>query len=207
MDFDLWLAFLGACTAFMFIPGPTIALVVGYALGRGPASGWATVPGVLAGDVVAMTASLAGVGAALAASDSLFRMLTLAGSGYIVWLGIRMWRTRPSPDQEPIAKVASNRTMFLDSFVVTALNPKSIVFFVAFLPQFVDRSRPLLPQFAIMEATFLALGGGTVLGWLLLAGYFRHRLQSPAALLTANRVGATLLITAGILTAALRHSP
>ncbi len=203
---DVWFAYLLATMAFMIVPGPTVLVVVGYALGRGRRSGWATVPGVLAGDVVAMTASLAGVGAALAASETLFRGLTLAGAAYVVWFGVRMWRSEVAGDgTDPAERSGSRRAMFADSFVVTALNPKSIVFFLAFLPQFLDPDRPLLGQFTVMMATFLILGGFTVVGWIVLAAGFRTRLRNPAAVLVANRVAASLLIGIAVLTLALHR--
>ncbi len=186
----------------MLVPGPTILLVAGYALGQGRRSAWATVPGVLAGDVAAITASFAGVGALLAASPALFRALTLAGAGVVVALGVRMWRAASRPDLR--ARSGSRRAMFVDSFVVTAINPKSIVFFVAFLPQFLNPARPLPIQFLLLTGTFLLLGGFTVAIWILLADGLRSRLRNPAAARTANRVGASLLVGAGLGAALLR---
>ncbi|MBO6785197.1 MAG: LysE family translocator, partial [Alphaproteobacteria bacterium] len=92
MSLELWLAFTAASAVLLAIPGPTVMLVVSYALGRGRASAWATVPGVTLGDFTAMTVSLFGAGAVLAASADLFTALKLAGAAYLVWLGIRLWR-------------------------------------------------------------------------------------------------------------------
>jgi len=89
---------------------------------------------------------------------------------------------------------------------VTALNPKSIVFFVAFLPQFVTPAAPLLPQLAILEATFLTLATLNVLVYALLAARLRKRLRRPRAVKTMNRLGGGVMISAGLLAAALRRS-
>ena len=96
--------------------------------------------------------------------------------------------------------------MFWNAYVVTALNPKSIVFFIAFLPQFVVTDRPLLPQFVILEATFLVLAAVNVAFWAVLAGEMRARFRRPATLRLANRVGGSFLIGAGLLTALVRRA-
>jgi threonine/homoserine/homoserine lactone efflux protein len=133
---DLWLAFSLASAVVLAIPGPTVMLVASYALARGRRSAWATVPGVALGDLAAMTASLACAGALLAASATLFTVLKLAGAAYLIWLGIKLWRAPPILSEAEAAEPAprSNRALFLNAFTVTALNPKSIVFFIAFAP-------------------------------------------------------------------------
>ena len=207
MPFELWLAFVAASTALLAIPGPTVILVVSYALGRGRSSGWATVPGVTLGDFAAMTASLLGAGAILAASSTLFTVLKLAGAAYLVWLGINLWRAEP--ELEGLRKVQrenSNSSMFWNSFVVTALNPKSIVFFVAFVPQFVDPSGNVLLQFVVLEATFVTLAAINVILWAVLAGRLRSQFKRPETMKFVNRTGAGFLIGAGLLTAVVRRN-
>jgi threonine/homoserine/homoserine lactone efflux protein len=205
MSLELWLAFAVASTVLVAIPGPTVMLVVSYALGRGRAAAWATAPGVALGDFTAMTLSLAGAGAVLAASATLFTALKLAGALYLIWLGIHLWRSGGHLGTAASIR-ASNGRMFRDAFVVTALNPKSIVFFIAFVPQFLDPAMPALPQFAAMEATFVVLGGLNALFWALLAGSMRQRLADPAAVRAINRFGGGVLIGAGLLTALARRT-
>jgi threonine/homoserine/homoserine lactone efflux protein len=207
MSWELWIAFAVASAALLAVPGPTVLVVVSYALGKGRSSAWATVPGVTLGDFVAMTVSLLGAGALLAASATLFTALKLAGAAYLVWLGVKLWRARPeSQDLAGAGARLDSRRMFWNSFVVTALNPKSIVFFIAFVPQFVDPAGPLAPQFVILEATFLSLAAINVLIWAVLAGRLRARFQRPATLRLVNRVGGSFLIGAGLLTAVARRA-
>ncbi len=206
MPLELWLAFVAASSALLAVPGPTVMLVVSYALGRGRQSGWATVPGVTLGDFTAMTISLLGAGAVLAASAALFTTLKLAGAGYLIWLGIQLWRADVSPGDLAATSVGLGpRRMFANAYAVTALNPKSIVFFIAFVPQFVATDRPLLPQFVILEVTFLALAAINVAMWAVLAGEMRARFREPATLRLVNRIGGGFLIGAGLLTAAVRR--
>jgi threonine/homoserine/homoserine lactone efflux protein len=207
MTLELWIAFALASAALLAIPGPTVMLVVSYALGRGRASGWASVPGVTLGDFAAMTASLLGAGALLAASATAFTVLKLAGAAYLVWLGVRLWRAKPEPAAvEAEGARRGQGAIFWHSFVVTALNPKSIVFFVAFVPQFVDPAAPVLMQFVVLEATFLTLAALNVTLWVVAAGSLRARFRRPETLRQVNRIGGGFLIGAGLLTAAVRRA-
>ncbi|MEM6678587.1 MAG: LysE family translocator [Pseudomonadota bacterium] len=205
MTLELWLAFAAASAIMLSIPGPTVMLVVSYALGRGARSGLATVPGVTLGDFMAMSISLAGAGAVLATSATLFTLLKLAGAVYLIWLGIKLWRAAPGMALPQMGAAEADRSelraMFFNSFVVTALNPKSIVFFVAFVPQFIDPAAPLLPQIVILEATFLTLAAVNIALWALLAGEMRRRLGRPSVLRLLGRAGGGALMAAGLFTA------
>ncbi len=164
-------------------------------------------PGVALGDLTAMTISLLGAGAVLAASATLFTALKLVGAVYLVWLGLRLWRADPAADAfESRARRAGQGAMFWHAYVVTALNLKSIVFFVAFVPQFVAAGRPPLPQFLILELTFVLLAAFNAALWALLAGQLRTRLRTPRVQRLVNRTGGSLLIAAGALTALARRA-
>ena len=193
MSIEIWLAYVVACSIVLAIPGPTIMLVVSYALGKGRQTAWATVPGVALGDLTAMTVSLAGAGALLATSADAFTVLKLCGAGYLIYLGIKMWREKPGL-LEDNADAKRNRPsrMFLQAYIVTALNPKGIVFFIAFVPQFVAASSPVLPQFIIMTTT--------------LASALRERFRNPAAMRRLTRTGGAVMIGAGLLTALTRRA-
>lgn len=207
MDPALWIAFAAASSIMLAIPGPTIMMIASYAMSRGRETGWATVPGVALGDLVAMTVSLAGAGAVLAASAELFTILKLAGAAYLAWLGIQLWRSKPELAPAPSANGRRDKMkMFTNAFIVTALNPKGIVFFVAFVPQFVDPARPLLVQFAILIATFVTLGAINAAFWAVMAGTMRSRFSSPGALKLVNRLGGSAMIGAGLLTAITRRA-
>jgi threonine/homoserine/homoserine lactone efflux protein len=208
MSLELWIAFALSSSLLLVIPGPTVMLVVSYALGRGRASGWATVPGVALGDLTAMSVSLAGAGAVLAASATLFTALKLCGAIYLVWLGVSLWRS--APEQLEMARgerlPREFRRMFWRAYVVTALNPKSIVFFIAFVPQFVMAGAPLMPQFAVLVATFVGLATVNTILWAVLVGEMRRHFERPQALRLVNRLGGGFLIGAGMLTALARRS-
>jgi homoserine/homoserine lactone efflux protein len=207
MPFDHWLAFAAASAILLAIPGPTVLLVISYALGHGRRSALGTVAGVALGDFTAMTASMLGLGALLAASAGVFTVLKWVGAAYLIYLGIKLWR---APVAEPGAGAAAAEIgrgrMFLHAYAVTALNPKSIVFFVAFLPQFLEASRPVLPQMAIFEATFLVMATLNALLYGFMASAARRTIRKPAAQRAVNRTGGSLLIGAGLLAIAWRKS-
>lgn len=205
MAIELWLAFTLAAAILLAIPGPTILLVVSYALGHGMRSAGATVAGVALGDFVAMTASLLGLGVLLATSAALFTVLKWIGAAYLVYLGIKLWRA-PVGTGEAALDPISHRHMFLHAFAVTALNPKSIIFFVAFLPQFLDASQPLLGQMAIMEVTFLTLATLNAAAYALAATSARRAIRNPSVQRAVNRTGGGLLIGAGVLAATWRRA-
>ncbi|MGQ7793386.1 LysE family translocator [Faunimonas sp. B44] len=206
MSFEHWLAFAAASAILVAIPGPTVLLVVSYAIAHGRRSGLATVAGVALGDFTAMTASMLGLGALLATSAGLFTVLKWIGAAYLVYLGVKLWRAPATdPAAEPAPETRPSR-IFAHAYVVTALNPKSIVFFVAFLPQFLVPSAPLVPQMVVFEATFLVLATLNAAAYGLMASAARTTIRRPAVQRAVNRAGGSILVGAGLLTVAWRKA-
>jgi threonine/homoserine/homoserine lactone efflux protein len=200
MTFESWAAFTGASAVLLIIPGPTVLLVVSYALGQG----WRTVlpmtVGVALGDFTAMTLSMLGLGALLAASATLFTVLKWVGAGYLVYLGIKLWRAGGTLDAAPRTDAVSTARMLGHAWLVTALNPKSITFFVAFLPAFLDPRADFLTQMVVFETTFLVLAFANAFGYALAATRARGFVANPRAIGIVNKVGGGLLIGAGAAT-------
>lgn len=208
MDFQIWLAFVAASTALLLIPGPTVLLVLSYSISQGKRVALATVAGVAVGDLVAMTASLAGLGALVLASATLFTVLKWVGAAYLIYLGIKLFRSASTASLGDVenAPQASAASVFGHSATVTALNPKSIVFFIAFVPQFIVVNSPLLPQFAILIATFVGLAMINALAYALLADKLRTKMSRPSVLAWFSRIGGGTLIAMGVATAAFKRS-
>ncbi|MEM7489542.1 MAG: LysE family translocator [Pseudomonadota bacterium] len=207
MDLTLWLAFVAASTALLAIPGPTILLVMSYALSQGRRVAVASATGVALGDLIAMTASLAGLGALVLASATLFTVLKWIGAAYLIWMGLKLWRSAGTATLEDrTVGDVSARAVFGHATLVTALNPKSIVFFIAFVPQFLRPEAPLLPQFAILIATFVTLATLNALLYALLADRMRAGLRRPAVLRGMTRAGGAALMAMGAATALSRRT-
>lgn len=200
MTWETWAAFAAASALLMIIPGPTILLVISYALGQGWRSALPMAVGVALGDFTAMTLSMLGLGALLAASATVFTILKWAGAAYMVWLGIKLWRAGGSLKANPRTDGASMAKMLGHAWIVTALNPKSITFFVAFLPQFIDPKSDFATQMIAIESTFLVLAFANALGYALVASRARSAVRNERVVGAANKVGGTLLIGAGIAT-------
>lgn len=208
MSFDLWLAFVAASCALLLIPGPTVLLVLSYALSKGRSVAVASAAGVALGDFVAMTASLAGLGALVLASATAFTVLKWLGAVYLIWLGLKLIRSAPQSGLQAgwVTQDVTARGVFSHNAAVTALNPKSIAFFIAFVPQFVDATAPILPQFAILVATFVGLAAGNALVYALLADRLRQTISRPGIIAWITRAGGATLIGMGVIAATLRRA-
>ena len=203
MDFDIWLAFAAASTVLVLIPGPTVLLVVSYALGQGWRAALPTAAGVALGDFTAMSFSMLGLGALLQTSATLYIGLKWLGAAYLVWLGIGLWRAGGRFEVAPRKAETRWTTMVLHAWIVTALNPKSLTFFIAFLPQFMDQQGDFWLQMLVLESTFLLIAFANALFYALTASRARHMMGSPRAIRWFNRSGAVLLVSAGLAAATL----
>ncbi len=208
MDFHIWLTFVAASSVLLLVPGPTILLVLSYALSQGKKVAVATVLGVALGDFIAMSASLAGLGALVLASSAIFVVLKWVGAVYLVYLGVKLFRSASSATLGGMGKPeqASAVNVFAHAALVTALNPKSIVFFIAFVPQFVVLDSPLLPQFGILIATFVGLAALNALAYALMADKLRSKIARPSLLCRLSQLGGCALVTMGIVTAVYKRS-
>ncbi len=206
MPLDLWLAFAAASFVVVVIPGPTILLVVSYALTQGRRVAVATALGVALGDFIAVSASLAGLGAVLLTSAWAFMALKWIGAAYLVFLGIKMLRTAPVFGKLEASARPPARHIFAHAALVTAFNPKGIIFIIAFVPQFLSPDHAVLPQFLTMLVTFVGLGAINALAYALLADQLRQRIRRPGILRWLNRLGGGVLVGMGIMTAAVQRS-
>ncbi len=207
MNVENWAAFVLAAMIVLIIPGPTILLVISQAIAYGRSAVLPLVVGVTLGDFVAMTLSLLGLGAILASSAALFSLLKWIGAVYLIYLGIRLWRSNPEKYEIRCpAPRTSKPSLFKSAFIVTALNPKSIAFFVAFLPQFVSPQSETLPQFLVLGATFLFLAALNAALYALFAGQLRDTMQNAKVRRWFNRCGGSALIGAGVFAATLQRS-
>jgi len=204
MSIETWLAFAGATEILLLIPGPTVLLVVSYALGQGWRTALPMAIGVALGDFTAMTLSMLGVGALLATSAEVFTVLKWIGAAYLVWLGVKLWRAGGALAAEPRSSSASRAKMLGHAWLVTALNPKSLTFFVAFLPQFLDPHASFARQMVVFEATFLILAFTNAFGYALVASRAGALVKNPRAIKAVNRVGGSCLIAAGVAAVAVR---
>ena len=204
IDTQLYLGFVLAACLLILIPGPNVALIVGNSVGHGTRYGLLTVAGTSAAVAVQLGLTVLGMAAVLGALADWFEWIRWAGVAYLVWLGIARWRARAvhlGPDRAEPRSAARTITR---GFLVSLTNPKILLFYGAFLPQFIAPDRPPRRQLLLLAATFLTLALVLDSGWALLGGRARRLLASNGRLL--NRLSGSLLIGAGLGLAIARRS-
>lgn len=170
MTIELWLAFIITASVILVIPGPTIIYVVSQSLTHGKKASLPLSIGVISGDAVCISLSLLGVSALLTVFSTAFLIIKYLGAAYLIYLGIKMLKANANIKSEKIETIPYNsRSIFRDVFLVNALNPKGIIFYSAFMPQFINTQQNIYFQFGILAITFLFLALINVLGYSLLA--------------------------------------
>lgn len=202
---EVWFAFALTAAAVIAIPGPTTLMVMGHTVSNGWRIGTLSLIGVTLGDVCAIILSVLGFSALLATSAMAFTALKWIGAAYLVWLGIQLWRAPPMELTPTHERRTGAGGAIAQTFVVTLLNPKGILFFAAFLPQFIDPARPLWPQVIVLMLTFDLLAAIIQGLYIYAISRARTRIASPRALKMTNRTGGAMLVGAGLLTATLKR--
>lgn len=195
MSLELYLAFVAASAALIVLPGPNVALIVANSVAHGRRYGLLTVAGTSAAMVPQLAFTALGVTGALTIASQVFEWVRWAGVAYLVWLAVQAWRAS-SPDLTRVSpEPRSGRAIFSRGFLVSLTNPKTLLFYGAFLPQFVVAGADPGPQFALLAATFLAvavaldscwaLAASSLCGALAMRGTLRDRLTSGCYLAAA----------------------
>ncbi|PNY80940.1 LysE family translocator [Deinococcus koreensis] len=206
-DLSTLLTFSAAALALLLVPGPSVLYIVARSLQGGRRSGLVSALGVQTGGLVHVLAATVGVSALVMSSALLFTALKVVGAGYLIYLGVRTLLGRdgsaelPTPPAQPLGRV------FLQGALVNALNPKTALFFLAFLPQFVNPARgPVAPQTLALGALFLALATLSDGTYALLAGSVGRRLQGNRVFARRQKyVTGGVYIALGVGTATVGH--
>ena len=200
MSLELWLAYAAASAILLIIPGPTILTVISYSLSHGRRANVALVAAVALGDSTALVLSLLGLGALLATSAFWFTVVKWVGGLYLLILGIRLFRSGVALTETatPLAASGSRWRLFANTYVVTALNPKGMVFFVAFLPQFISPAADVGTQLWILAITFVVMATINATLYALFAASASKLLSSARAQRRFQFAGGSLLSAAGI---------
>ncbi len=196
MAFDLYLAFVAACVVLIAIPGPNVALIVANSVAHGARFGLLTVAGTSSAVAVQLTLTVLGATAALNFLAVSFDWLRWLGVAYLVWLGIAAWRSSVVDLTRTVPQPRSAWMIYVRGFLVGLTNPKTLLFYGAFLPQFVTPGPTAADQLLLLAATFLVVAVVLDGLWAVLAGRLRTLLAVHARL--RNRLTGGLLIGAGV---------
>jgi threonine/homoserine/homoserine lactone efflux protein len=207
MSIETWLAYIAAYTIISLIPGPSVFMVLGQSLSRGLGAATFCILGDVFGGIVVMTASYVGLGVILAASSEAFFLLKWAGVAYMAWLGYGQIKAASQLREKDLAlqsftgfRSASLRAGFLTG----VLNPKAIMFYIAFLAQFMDPALPMTPQFLILILTSSTVVFVVLIGYALLATQARRKLTSLRARKSMGYAGGSFLLGGSVLMASTR---
>ena len=199
MSLELWLAFVTASAVLLVIPGPTILTVISYSLAHGRRANVPLVAAVALGDSTALALSLLGLGAVLASSAFWFTVVKSVGGLYLIYLGLRLLRRGVASGGLAAAAAPGSRwRLFANTWLVTALNPKGIVFFVAFMPQFITPGADVTRQLWILAITFVLMAIVNATLYTVFAAAAQRMLSSPRAQRGFNLAGGSLLAIAGV---------
>lgn len=197
----LFSAFLLASFVLAVTPGPGVFYIVTRSLAQGRRSGLVSVAGVALGNLGNAFAASVGLAALFAVSSLAFSMVKYAGALYLVFLGVQMLRSSPVENSSPIPTGAPLARVFRDGFVVALLNPKTTLFFAAFLPQFLSPNAPPMFQSMTLGSLFVAIAAVTDSAYALAAGAVAPMLRGSVVRGIGRRLGGGMFICLGVFTA------
>ncbi|MCF4126623.1 LysE family translocator [Methylobacterium sp. SyP6R] len=192
---DLYLGFVAATLVLILIPGPNVALIVANSVAHGTRYGLVTVAGTSVALTIQLVLTVAGLSAMLSLMAAWFEVLRWIGVAYLAWLAVRAWRAPATDLAQTAPEPRAVRVIALRGFLVALTNPKTLLFFGAFLPQFVSPDAAPLGQLALLAVTFLVLAIGGDAVWAALAGRARVVLARGR---WRNRLTGGLLMGAGV---------
>ena len=206
IDMDLYITFVLATILLILMPGPIVTITVANSLAYGTRHGLRTVVGTSCATTVLLIVGGFGMASAFALLAQWFESLRWFGAAYLVFLGIQQWRAKPIVLGEEGASAWSKKGIFWQGFVISITNPKTILFYAAFFPQFMDPSQPPGQQLAILSITFLIIATSLDSCYAVLCGRLRPYLADAKRGRLRNRITGGLMIGTGLALAFARKS-
>ena len=196
MELHLYLTVVVATTIMIALPGPSVLLTVAHSISFGWRNGLSTVAGATLGIAVQLIVAAIGLTSLLNVVAAAFEWIRWAGAAYLVYLGVKQWRSA-SEQLELDTSSVSKTNLFVQGVIITIPNPKSLIFIAAFLPQFIDATRPLGLQFSYIVPTFLVITFTVTSVWALAAGQVSGFLRGQRAVKSVLRTAGGLMVIAG----------
>jgi threonine/homoserine/homoserine lactone efflux protein len=194
---QVYLAFIAACVALALLPGPIVTLLIANGLRHGTRAALTNIAGVQLGLIIALTVVAIGLTSLMATMGYWFDWVRFAGAAYLVWLGIKLIRSPVEGVSADAPPPPPRGGFFLQGFVVALSNPKLLVFFGAFLPQFMDMSKDHVSQVALLGVTFMVIAGLTDATYALLAGRARKFFSARRTRLL-SRISGGFMVGGGV---------
>ncbi len=199
LNSELFIGYLLATTVLILMPGPIVTLVVANSLSHGARCGLRTVVGASSGNALLVTAGALGLTTLLAVASDIFVWVRWIGVAYLVWLGLNEWRRAINAGKvDSMAADQDPKGVFWHGVLVAVTNPKTILFYAAFFPQFLDPTLAAGPQLMAMSIAFVVIATSLDSMYALMAGRLRRRLLDPKRARIRHGITGTLLIGTGI---------
>ena len=201
MDITTWLLFMGVAIVAVISPGPAILLSISNSIRFGASKVLLSSFGNICGLLILSTAAIFGLGAILKTSTTLFLVIKLIGATYLIYLGIRQWRSKTNffeGVEKESTQFKSNKRFFVEGFLIAVTNPKAILFFTALFPQFINMQASLVSQFLIMTFTFMAISFVALTTYGLLAKKTKKWLSTGQRARWFNRTLGGLFVLIGV---------
>ena len=197
MSPEIYAAYVLATVVLILMPGPIVTLVIANSLAYGTRTGVNSALGASVGNAALAAGGAFGLAALLGLLVDVFDIIRYLGAAYLIYLGIKAWRAKPET-LDDTAPMKSKKAVWGQGFVVAITNPKTLLFYAAFFPQFIDPTMPAAPQLALLAVTFVVIATTLDCCYALLAGRLRTYFRDAKRAVIRNRITGTLLIGTGI---------
>jgi threonine/homoserine/homoserine lactone efflux protein len=205
MSLEVYLSFVLATTLLILFPGPSVMLTISHSLSWGARRALLSVAGASLAVVVQLVVLAAGLTTVMVFAAQWLEVIRWAGVAYLVAIGVVTWRSAAQLEKTGATRWRSGRGLFVQGFVVSLLNPKSLLFYAAFFPHFVDPQRAPGPQLAILCVTFLVIAAGLTAGYAVLANQVGAWFAGPRGARVRLRATGSIMIGAGLVLAVARR--
>lgn len=197
MSPEIYAAYVLATVVLILMPGPIVTLVIANSLAYGTRTGLNSALGASVGNAVMAIGGAFGLAAVLGLLADVFDIIRYLGAIYLIYLGIKAWRAKPDvlDDTRPMK---TKKAVWAQGFIVAITNPKTLLFYAAFFPQFIDPAQPATPQLTLLAVTFVVIATIFDCMYAMLAGRLRAYFNDAKRARIRNRITGTLLIGTGI---------
>lgn len=207
MDLTLWLSFVGTVLILVVTPGPSVLLVTANSMKYGAKKATGTILGDLSANLLQIILASAGLASIIISSAELFQLIKWFGVAYLIYIGFRKVISKPKIEwNKSIVKDRSFFNLYTEGFLMSAANPKAIVFFAALFPLFIKESLPFLPQVIILAITFLILDGLSLSVYTRFATKLKGYLENKEKIYLQNKIVGSLLILSGLMLSLVKGS-
>ncbi|MEM9671547.1 MAG: LysE family translocator [Cyclobacteriaceae bacterium] len=207
MDLTLWISFVGTVLILALTPGPSVLLATANSLKHGVKKTVGTIFGDLSANLLQIMLASVGLASIIVSSGELFQLIKWLGVAYLIYVGIRKIIIQPKVEiHERKGQHRSFFSLYSEGFLMSAANPKAIVFFTALFPLFISDSLPILPQITILAITFLILDGLSLLIYAQFATKLKTYLENQKKVHLQNKIIGTLLILSGLMLATVKRT-